>query len=230
MTGFAIRRIKGKMEKVALKVEPRERTGKGVARSLRRQGSIPAIIYGQGDPTPVAINRKELTRIISSGASGSTLLNVSVAGMGEKTAIVKDFQLDPINGELLHADLIEVAMGKAVHVTVHVALVGSPIGVKEGGILEHLTREINIECMPSDIPAHIDLDISQLGMGQTMHVSDMKLPAGVKALNEADTVVVTIAAPITAAKLEESLAAPAAAESKEPEVLTKPKKEEGKEG
>lgn len=218
------------MEKVALKVEPRERSGKGVARTLRRQGSIPAIIYGQGDPTPVSINRKELARIISSGASGSTLLNVSVTGRGEKTAIVKDFQLDPITGELLHADLIEVAMGKAVHVTVHMALVGSPAGVKEGGILEHLTREINIECMPSDIPAHIDVDISQLGVGQTIHVADIKLPAGVKALTEADTVVVTIAAPMTAAKLDQMLASEAVAEAKEPEVLTKPKKEEGKEG
>ena len=216
------------MEKVTLKVEPREGTGKGAARSLRRQGSIPAVIYGQGESIPVSINRKELKRIISSGASGSTLLNVSLTGKGEKTAIVKDYQLDPITSELIHADLFEVAMGKAVHVTVHVALVGSPIGVKEGGIIEHLTREIVIECMPSDIPAHIDVDIAGLGLGETIHVGDIKLPSGVKALTEADVVIVTIAAPITAAKLDQMLATEATAEVKEPEVLTKAKKEEGK--
>jgi large subunit ribosomal protein L25 len=214
------------MEKQALNVEAREGKGKGVARSLRRQGRIPAVIYGQGESTPVSINRKEITRLISSGAAASTLFTVSLAGKGEKMALIKDYQLDPITSELLHADLMEVSMSKAVHVTVPVALVGAPAGAKEGGLLEHLGREIEIECMPSDIPAHIDVDITGMKVGETVHVSDLKLPKGVKALTEAVRVIVTIAAPITAAKLEQALAAPTAGESKEPEVLTKPKKEE----
>ena len=215
------------MEKVALEVEVWEKAGKGPARRLRAVGRVPAVIYGEGTPTAISINRKELVKIINSGESGSTLFSVKVGGnKGEKTAILKDYQLDPIKGELIHADLLEVAMGKVVHITVHVVLTGDvPAGVKAGGILQHLTREINIECLPSDIPAHIDLDASAIDVGDSLHVSDLVLPKGVKALTEGETVIVTIAAPITAEKLDEILSTEAAAEVKEPEVLTKKKEE-----
>jgi len=217
------------MEKIAISVEPRDGRGKGPARSLRRGGMIPAVIYGMGGSTPVSISRKELARIINAGGGGTTLLSVTVAGEnGEKTAIIKDFQVDPIKNVLLHADLLEVAMGKVLHVTVPVTLVGTPAGVKEGGILQHLGREIEVECLPGNIPDHIEVDAAVLKVGDSVHVGDLKLPEGVKALTDADAVIATIAAPISAEKLDLMLSGETAAEVKEPEVLTKKKEEEEK--
>ncbi|MGA2192980.1 MAG: 50S ribosomal protein L25/general stress protein Ctc [Nitrospirota bacterium] len=216
------------MEKVTLNVELRDSKGKGPARSLRRSGRIPGVIYGQGGSTAISMNRKELIKIIVAAAGGSTLLSVTVpGGKGEKMAILKDYQLDPVKNELLHADLLEVAMGKAIHVTVPVMLTGdAPAGIKEGGILQHPTREILVECLPGNIPAHIDIDASGLKIGDSIHVGDLKLPEGVKALTEHETVIAAIAAPISTEKLDQMLSTEASAEVKEPEVLTKKKEEE----
>ena len=216
------------MKKVALNAELRENTGKGVARSLRRGGNIPAVMYGLGEPTALTINRKELVKIINAGAGGNTLITVNFAGQsgGERMAVLRDYQTDPISNELMHADLLEVSMEKAIHVTIPVMMVGeTPAGVKEGGILQHMAREIEVECLPANIPEHIDVDASALGIGSSIHVGDLKLPDGVKARTEAETVIVTLAAPISDAKLDEMLAVEKG-EVKEPEVLTKAKKEE----
>jgi len=216
------------MKKVALNAELRENKGKGVARSLRRGGSIPAVMYGLGAPTALTINRKELVKIINAGAGGNTLITVNFAGQSgkERMAVLRDYQTDPISNELMHADLLEVSMEKAIHVTIPVMMVGeTPAGVKEGGILQHMAREIEVECLPANIPEHIDVDASALGIGSSIHVGDLKLPDGVKARTEAETVIVTLAAPISDAKLDEMLAVEKG-EVKEPEVLTKAKKEE----
>ncbi len=221
------------MEKIALKVELREGRGKGSARSIRRAGSVPAVMYGLGGSTPISINRKELVRIINTGGGASTLFSVQVEGAQgpERLAILKDIQKDPVRNELLHADLLEVAADKPVHVTAHVALsTESPKGVKEGGILQFLTRELMVECLPGNIPKTIDLDISELGINESVHVGDLKLPEGVKALTEADVVVVSIAPPLSAEKLDQMLSTEAAAEVKEPEVVTKGKEKEEAEG
>src|SRR5512143_3771262 len=165
------------MEKIALKVEIREGGGKGSARSIRRAGSVPAVMYGLGEPTPIAINRKEMVRIINAGGGASTLLSVQVGGKGERLAILKDFQVDPVKSELLHVDLLEVAADKPVHVAVPVALsTETPAGVKDGGILQFLTRELMVECLPNNIPQHIDVDIAGLGINLNVHVADVKLP------------------------------------------------------
>jgi large subunit ribosomal protein L25 len=145
-------------------------------------------------------------------------------GAAEKLAIIKDFQTDPIRNELLHADLLEVTADKPIHVTVPVSLEGDSKGVKEGGILQHLTRELLVECLPGNIPEHIIVEVAQLVIGASVHVRDLKLPEGVKALTESDKVIVTITAPISAEKLEQMLSVEAASEVKEPEVL-KAKKE-----
>ncbi len=221
------------MEKIALKVEIREGKGKGSARSIRRAGSVPAVMYGLGAPTPISINRKELVKIINSGGGASTLLSVQVGGTSgaERLAILKDFQTDPIKNELLHADLLEVAADKPVHVTAHVALsTETPEGVKEGGILQFLTRELLIECLPANIPKTIDVEIAGLRINESVHVGDIKLPEGVKALSEADVVVVTIAPPLSAEKLDQMLSTEAAAEVKEPEIAAKGKEKEEAEG
>jgi large subunit ribosomal protein L25 len=217
------------MEKIALTVEVREGLGKGPARSIRRAGGFPAVIYGQGKSTPITINRREFARILNSGGGGTTLLSVKVAGTTEadKLAIVRDFQTDPLSRELLHADLLEVAMDKAIHVTAPVTLVAGEIkGVKAGGILQHPTREVNVECLPDRIPEHIFVDCTGLEIGGSMHISDLKLPDGVKVLDDPHKVVVSVAAPISDEKLDKMLSTEAASEVKEPEVLTKAKEEE----
>lgn len=216
------------MKKVALNVELRENTGKGVARTLRRGGNIPAVMYGLGAPTSLSINRKELVKIINAGVGGNTLITVNFSGKGgERMAVLRDYQVDPITSELMHADLLEVSMEKVIHVTIPVMMVGgTPEGVKEGGILQSMAREIEVECLPGNIPEHIDVDASALGIGSSIHVGDLKLPEGVKARTEAETVIVTLVAPISDAKLDEMLAGGEKGEVKEPEVLTKAKKEE----
>jgi len=214
------------MKKVALNVELRENKGKGVARSLRRGGNIPAVMYGLGAPTALTINRKELVKIINAGVGGNTLITVNFAGQ-QRMAVLRDYQVDPISSELMHADLLEVSMEKAIHVTIPVMMVGNtPEGVKEGGILQHMAREIEVECLPASIPEHIDVDASAMSIGSSIHVGDLKLPDGVKARTEAETVIVTLVAPISDAKLDEMLAGGEKGEVKEPEVLTKAKKEE----
>jgi len=214
------------MKKVALNVELRENKGKGVARSLRRGGNIPAVMYGLGAPTALTINRKELVKIINAGVGGNTLITVNFAGQ-QRMAVLRDYQVDPISTELMHADLLEVSMEKMIHVTIPVMMVGNtPEGVKEGGILQHMAREIEVECLPANIPEHIDVDASALATGSSIHVGDLKLPDGVKARTEAEIVIVTLVAPISDAKLDEMLAGGEKGEVKEPEVLTKAKKEE----
>ncbi len=214
------------MKKVALNVELRENKGKGVARSLRRGGNIPAVMYGLGAPTALTINRKELVKIINAGVGGNTLITVNFAGQ-QRMAVLRDYQVDPISTELMHADLLEVSMEKVIHVTIPVMMVGNtPEGVKEGGILQHMAREIEVECLPASIPEHIDVDASAMAIGSSIHVGDLKFPDGVKARTEAETVIVTLVAPISDAKLDEMLAGGEKGEVKEPEVLTKAKKEE----
>lgn len=214
------------MKKVALNVELRENTGKGVARTLRRGGNIPAVMYGLGAPTALTINRKELVKIINAGVGGNTLITVNFAGQ-QRMAVLRDYQVDPISTELMHADLLEVSMEKMIHVTIPVMMVGNtPEGVKEGGILQSMAREIEVECLPGNIPEHIDVDASALAIGSSIHVGDLKLPEGVKARTEAETVIVTLVAPMSDAKLDEILAGGEKGEVKEPEVLTKAKKEE----
>ncbi|MBI5189704.1 MAG: 50S ribosomal protein L25 [Nitrospirae bacterium] len=214
------------MQKVALNVELREGTGKGAARQVRAGGKVPAIMYGQGGATPISIDRKEFVRLLNAGGGSGVLLAVNVAGTeGERLAVVKDYQTSPIKNELLHADLLEVALDKPIHVTVHVVVEGkTPKGVKEGGILQQLTRELLVDCLPANIPEHISVDASEVGVGESIHVGDLKLPEGVKTSHvELDQVVLTIAAPISAEKLEAMLTAEA--EVKEPEVLGKAKEE-----
>ena len=214
------------MQMQSLTIETRELTGKGPARRLRADGKIPAVVYGLGSSTPVSVNRKELARIINTGAGASTLLTLKAGNSDvEKLAILRDYQTDPIKNKLTHADFQEVAADKTIQVTVPVVLAeGDPVGVKQGGLLSHPTREIHIECLPLNIPEHIVVDASALDMGHSMHISELKLPEGVKVLSDLDLVVATISAPVSAEKLEEMLST-TTGEVSEPEVVGKAKEE-----
>ncbi|WP_333655402.1 50S ribosomal protein L25 [Dissulfurispira sp.] len=212
------------MEKVTLGVEKREKSGKGGARSLRRSGVIPAILYKGGNSLPVQLSRKELSRFISKTAGERVIVNLQFPD-DTKQAIVKDYQVDPVMGNLLHVDFQEISATEAIRVMVHVVIKGEAIGVKrDKGILQHGLREIEIECLPDKIPGHVDVDVTNMGLGQSIHVSDLKLGEGIKVLTDPDEVLATVIA------VKEEVAAPAAvpAETVEPEVIKKGKKEEEK--
>jgi large subunit ribosomal protein L25 len=208
----------------------REEAGKGVARQLRRQGKIPAVLYGQEECLLLTLDPDGVRRILRSHAAGTALLSLSIAGAKTKanrTALLRDYQVDPVSNEILHADLFEVSMDKPIRVKVPVSLTGGvPQGVKEGGVLHHNLRQLNIECLPGALPDHIELDASQLGIAQGIHVRELPQQEGCRFLDDGDQMVVSVAAPMSEAKLEALLTGGAAAEGgKEPELIAKGKVE-----
>jgi large subunit ribosomal protein L25 len=218
------------MEKAVINTEQREGKGKGAARALRRQGATPGVLYREGKSTHIKINHKELVQFLKAARGQQAIISLKFPDGQSKLALMKDYQTDPVTGELLHIDFFEVSMTEKVSVTVPVFTAGEPIGVKrDKGILQHTLREIKIECLPDKITGRIDVDISGLGIGQSVHVSDLKLGEGVKILTDPHEVIATVSAPA----VEEEVAAPAAAvaapaEAAEPEVIKKGKKEEEK--
>jgi large subunit ribosomal protein L25 len=207
--------------------------GRNEAGRLRREGKIPAVVYGGKDgPQPVAVNPKELSRLLHSQSGVNTLIALKVEGTPETRVLVREYQLDPVTHRLLHADFYRVAMDKVLTVTVPIHLTGEAPGVKaEGGLVEFVHREVEIEVLPADIPEHITVDISSLGLHDGVRVRD--LPAGKwTALSEPDMLIVHVIAPKAEAEpaaAEAAAAAPAA--PAEPEVIKKGKveKEEDKE-
>jgi large subunit ribosomal protein L25 len=196
-----------KTMKYELEVEKRERAGKGVARQLRRQGKIPGVLYGAGKSEFVAMDHKIARNLVISQVGHTGLLTVRVSGAQERIAVLQDHQIDPITGAILHVDLFEVSMKKPIRVKVPVTVIGEvPVGVKEGGILHQPMREIHIECLPAQIPDHIEINASEFGIGQGVHVKEVEVPTGVKILDDQDLMVVHIAVKMSEAKLESLLA------------------------
>jgi large subunit ribosomal protein L25 len=216
------------MERVVLTAQVREKAGKGVARGLRRDGKVPAVLYSHGKSTPIAMGTKDLTKILNTEGGEHALINLTLDGARdakERMALIKDYQRDPISGGLIHVDLQEVALDEKVKIPVAVHITGSAAGVKEGGILQLALRELEVECLPHCIPGYIEVEISALKMNESLHVRDIKAPAEVKILTDPEATVVTIQPPISDAKLEAMLTAAPAAETGEPELVKKPAKE-----
>jgi large subunit ribosomal protein L25 len=217
-----------------LEAQTRDSFGKNEARRTRRGGHVPAVLYGGdggGGATPIAVHPKALLKILHSDSGQNTLIQLKLAGAGETRVLVKDFQVDPVTHEILHADFYRVAMDKLLRVTIPIVVHGEPPGVKQqGGILEHIRREIEIEVLPADIPEHIDIDVSELMLHQGIRVRDIAPNPKWKPLSDADMMVVhvimpkaeEVAAPTDAA----AAAAAATATPAEPEVIKKGKKEE----
>ena len=210
----------------------RETFGRNEAGRLRRQGRIPAVLYGgaEGAAEPLAVDPKELMRILHSDAGVNTLISLSVAGGPATRVLMKEHQLDPITHHLLHADFYRVAMDKLLQVTVPIVLKGEPRGVKQqGGILEFLHKEIELECLPTAIPEHIDIDVSELELGQAIYVKDLATTAAWAPLSDADLMLVHVVSvkevvePAPEAAAAATAAAPAA--GTEPEVIKKGKTE-----
>jgi large subunit ribosomal protein L25 len=213
---------------ITVAAEVRTSRGKNEAHRTRRAGLIPAVVYGAfQDPVSVAVNPREINKIIRSNTGYNTIFTLAVQG-GESTPVmVVDQQLDPIKGTLLHADLKRIDLTKRIRVTVPVHTEGEPAGVKvQGGLLEIITRSIEIECLPDEIPEGFTINVSELMIGQSKRASNVELSGSMKLVSAADTVI----AHIVALRAEEVVAAPEAAAvpeaSAEPEVVKKGKKEE----
>jgi large subunit ribosomal protein L25 len=221
------------IEQNTLEAEPREAGTKNQARRVRREGRIPAVVYGASkESLSVSVDPRHVLRILRSDSGHNTIFDLSLNG-GERTkAMIVDWQYEPIKGHLLHIDLKRIAMDKALRVSVPVVLQGVPVGVKsEGGILEEMLREVEIECLPGDIPSHIDVDVSELTFGKVLRVSDLPHNEKLKFLSDANQPV----AHVTSVKEEvvatpEAVAAEAGATPAEPEVIKKGKAETGEEG
>ncbi len=214
--------------KFDLAAEIKTNSGKGAARQLRRKGRMPAVLYGQGECVLLTLDPEDLREILRSHAGSTALITVKIAGAtskGTRIALLRDYQIDPVSGDVLHADLFEILMTKAIRVKVPVSVTGGqPAGVKEGGILQHNMREILVECLPSALPDSIPVDASALIIGQGIHVKELQPIAGVRFLDDPDQMVVSVAIPMSDAKLEALLTSAATTgEGKEPEVIAKGK-------
>ena len=193
------------MAENALNVESRQAAGKGVARKLRAAGRIPGICYGKGEPSvSISLDPRALRHLLEQSETGrNTLINLAVEGGGAfdgKMVLVREIQKDPVEGSYLHADFVAVDVQHAVEVSVPIHITGRAPGVELGGILDQALREIELECLPLAIPSEIVVDVSELDVGQSLHVSDLVLPAGVELRSDPGLSVVSVVAP---AKVEE---------------------------
>src|SRR5580692_10559556 len=215
-----------------LEAQKREPGTKNQARRVRIDGKIPAVVYGAGkDSLAISVDPRVVTRILNSETGHNTIFDLALNG--EKTkAMIVDWQYEPIKGRLLHIDLKRIALDKVLRVSVPIFLEGEAAGVKqEGGILEQMLREVEIECLPADIPSHIDVDVSHLTFGKVLRVSDLPKMEKIKFLSDANQPV----AHVTSVKEEvvatpDAAAAEAAAAPAEPEVIKKGKQETEEEG
>ncbi len=215
------------MDQIIVEARPRDDRGKNAARRLRRQGQVPGVLYGRdGKSVTLTVNAKQLAAILRSQSGHNTIFTVKLP-TGDQPAMLKDWQVDPLFGSLLHVDLLRVAMDVRMHVMVPVHTFGEPQGVKlQGGIFEMVTREVEVECLPSDIPGEIRVDVSELMIGKQLRVGDLPIDtAKIKVLTDPQRVVAhVVALRAEEEKPAEAVAAEAAAPA-EPEVIKKGKKE-----
>jgi len=210
-----------------IEAEARTPGGKNANKRLRKSGKIPAVIYGPGkQPVALAVDPNEVRAILHSETGRNTIFALTVDGSEQNNAMVKDYQLDPVQGSLIHADFLEIAMDRLLELTVNVELVGEAEGVKiDGGIMDFVTRSIEVECLPSDIPESIKVDVSPLKINDYIRVKNIQTDAKVKILSDPEIVIVTIVPPI-----KEEVPVEAPVEAAEPEVIKKGKAvEEGAE-
>ncbi len=222
------------MEKVILKAEIREEFGKELSSRMRKSGLVPAIVYKQGTKAlPLKVSASELFHALHTSAGGNVIINLKIAsddkeksGKNDKTVIIKEIQYHPIRGDVLHLDFHEISLTDNINVTIAIETKGEPEGVKsDGGILDHPTKELHIECLPTEIPERIDVHVEMLKMGEGIRVKDLDIPEGITVLNDPEQTVCSVVAP----KVEEEISEEEAAseEAAEPEVIREKKPEEG---
>jgi large subunit ribosomal protein L25 len=185
-------------ERVKLEVSPREERGTSASRRLRREGKIPGVLYGRGNaPHPICVAERELRRVLTGVSGMHAILDVVLEGQGSTHAsILKDYQQDPLRGKIVHFDLQEVRLDQPIHATVSVHLMGEPVGSREGGVLSQVSREINVEALPMEIPEHLELDVSNMQIGDTLRLLDLPPMEGVTFLDDPEgTVLATVTLP-----------------------------------
>ncbi|MBM3248651.1 MAG: 50S ribosomal protein L25/general stress protein Ctc [Candidatus Omnitrophica bacterium] len=220
------------MEDIVLEASLRQETGKSKIKPLRKSGFIPAIVYGEGKKTvSIKVERRSVLRLIHEHHIENVIINLKIAGDEKKAkdsaVIIKEIQRDPVRDDILHIDFHQISLTKEIKVKVPIIAKGEPVGVKvDGGSLEHVIWELEIECLPTQIPPKIEVEVSQLKIGDSILVKDLTLPPGIKVLQEPDQVVVSVAAPV---KEEVALTPEEGAAPEEPEVI-KEKKEVPEEG
>jgi large subunit ribosomal protein L25 len=210
---------------ITIAAESRDLRGKNAARRLRATGSVPAVVYGgAGEPEAISVSPKELTRILNSKTGHNTIFSLGQAGKEPTPVMIIDWQYDPIKDNLLHVDLKRIDLSRRLHVKVPVVTQGDPRGVKvQGGLLELVTREIEIECLPDDIPEQFTIDVTEMLIGQAVRASEVPLTGSMKLLSAADAVIAHVVS--LKAETAETAEAVVAGGTAEPEVIKKGKKE-----
>lgn len=213
---------------ITIAAEPRPARGKNEARRLRAQMRIPAVVYGAGkDSVAVSVSPKEIEKILHSSSGVNTIFNLDIQGVETTPVMVVDWQHDPVKSNLLHIDMKRIDLTKRLHVKVPVHTTGDPRGVKEqGGLYEVVSREVEIECLPDEIPEHFTMDVSELRIGQSLRAGEIPLSGSMKLLSPADLVISHVVATRGSAEETAEAAAGEAAAAAEPEVVKKGKKEE----
>jgi large subunit ribosomal protein L25 len=195
------------MANVALAAQWRKETGKGAARTLRRQALIPAVFYGpEADPVLLSLKSVDLEKLIKTGAGENVLIDLAIEtdkSTLSHTAMLKEIQLDPVKQTILHVDLYEISMDKKIQVEVPITLTGTALGVsEEGGILQQVSRTLEISCLPNNIPDAFELDVTDLKIGDSLHVSDLKIPQDIEVLVEEELTVATVVPPTKVEEIE----------------------------
>ncbi|NVL91554.1 MAG: 50S ribosomal protein L25/general stress protein Ctc [Desulfobacterales bacterium] len=190
-----------------LDAEARTETGKGPARRLRSVGRLPAIFYGpETDPIMLSVDYLQVKRMLKGKSSETVVLDLRIDSDGErqsKKVMIKEVQRDPVTRDYLHVDFYEIAMGKELEVEIPIHLINIPMGVSNGGILEHTRRELRVSCLPGDMVDKIEMDVSGLDIGQSIHIRDVSLPPGLKLIDDVSLTIATVVAPSTTAEVEE---------------------------
>ncbi len=179
-------------ERVKLVVSERTALGSAESRRLRKKGLIPGVLYGRSEPVSIAVGERELRIALTTPAGSHAVLEVAVDGGGSHSAILKEYQRDKVRGNIIHVDLLEVRLDQPIQTAVVVTLVGEPAGVKEGGVLSQVTNEVNVEALPLEVPQHLEADISALGIGDSLRLGDLEIPAGVTLLDDPEAVLATV--------------------------------------
>lgn len=212
------------MASAQLSANVRDGSGKGSARKLRSSGSVPAIVYGHGrEPQSVAINTRELEKLLDRIAAESTVIDLAIDGKSART-LIREIQRHPFKRQILHVDFQELVAGEKITVRLPIVMIGVPDGVRmDGGILDQTMRELLVEVDPSNIPNHVELDVTKLVIGSSVHVSDIPLPEGVEVVDDMDASVCVVSAPRAAV---EAVATEEVATTAEPEVIRAKKEED----
>lgn len=210
--------------KVTLQAKYRNDTGKGAARSLRRQGYIPGVIYGHGEQTRACqVERKQVEKLLTAGKYESTIIDLKLEDGATSSVLIREVQVHPYRSEVLHIDFLAVHKGEKVKLEVPIRLLGVAPGVKEGGIMEHLRHDVEIRCIPAKIPEALEVEISEMGIGDSITVGDLRVPEGVEILTDAAATIASVVPPAVLRVEEEAVAEAevegVAEEEAEPEVV-----------